>query len=135
MGVVIGEIIIANYRESRRSQWPFIDHTSTRDIPSSEVIDLSTLVEQILSVFQQCYNDSLKEKWARTALQVCVYNLSVHPSIYPSIHFRPFNSHIHPFCSGLPHVRHNNLLVSLFNYAVLYKFLSHQVCYEKSFLD
>ena len=87
MGVVIGEIIVSNYRESRRSQWPFIDHTSTRDVPSSDVIDLSTLVEQILSVFQQCYNDSLKEKWARTALQVSVYCLSVHPSIYLSIHF------------------------------------------------
>ena len=103
MGVVIGKIIAANYRESRRSQWPFIDHTSARDIPSSDVIDLSTLVEQILSVFQQCYNDSLKDKWARTALQVIYQSvLSIHPSIYLSIHLFTSSSHsIHIFIHSI----------------------------------
>ena len=70
-------------RECKRPPWPFIDHTFSRLSPPADVAELSNLVEMVVSVFQQCCSDSLKDKWAKTALHVsgdrhmymyCIYN-------------------------------------------------------------
>ena len=57
-------------REAHRNHWPFVYHSTSRNNPDAEVAELSALVEQILLVFQHCLSEPLKEKWAKTALQV-----------------------------------------------------------------
>lgn len=70
-------VLLYCFREMRKA-WPFIDLSSSRDIPLCDVSDLCTLVDLILSVFEPTYTDSLKDKWSKTALQVtymCTYSL------------------------------------------------------------
>ena len=50
-------------REGRRVCWPFQDNFSCGIDPFSKSSDLSTLVEQILVVFQNCSVDLSLEKW------------------------------------------------------------------------
>lgn len=59
-------------REGRRVWWPFQDHSSRTADPFAKLSDLGTLVEQILSVFQNCSAESLLEKWTRVALSVSI---------------------------------------------------------------
>ena len=52
-------------REGRKVCWPFQDNFSRGIDPFSKSSDLSTLVEQILVVFQNCSADPLLEKWTK----------------------------------------------------------------------
>ena len=52
--------------------WPFHDHSSRTADPFAKMSDLGTLIEQILSVFQNCSADSLLDKWTKVALSVSV---------------------------------------------------------------
>ena len=57
-------------REGRSVCWPFQDNFSRGIDPFSKSSDLSTLVEQILVVFQNCSADPLLEKWTKIAISV-----------------------------------------------------------------
>ena len=69
-------------REGRRVCWPFQDNFSRGIDPFSKSSDLSTLVEQILVVFQNCSADPLLEKWTKIALSVGLNRCTLHVALF-----------------------------------------------------
>ena len=64
-------------REESWICWPSQNNFSRGNDPFSKSSDLSTLVEQILVVFQNCSADPLLEKWTKIALSVGLYTCTL----------------------------------------------------------